>query len=116
VKVPTRPAALKVQVGWKMIEVFDKSTDVYFEFQKAMVDKLLSSRAGNFVDHMMKSLQMKLELHSLKPSLKISMLYACFWRSCQAAGGPLRWSTQQLLLITSRCIFIENMCPIHVSL
>jgi hypothetical protein len=50
VKVPTRPAALKVQVGWKMIEV----------------DKLLSSHAGNFLDHVTKSLRMKLELHSLE--------------------------------------------------
>jgi len=66
VKVPTRPAALKVQVGWKMIEVFDKSTDVDFKFQKAMVNKLLSSHAGNFVDCVMKSLQMKLELLSLE--------------------------------------------------
>ena len=49
-KVPTRPAALKVQVGWKMIEMFNKSTDVDFEFQKTMVDKLLSSHAGNFVN------------------------------------------------------------------
>jgi len=53
VKVPTRPAALKVQVGWKMIEVFE-------------VDKLLSSHAGNFLDHVTKSLRMKLELHSLE--------------------------------------------------
>ena len=30
-----------------------------------MVDKLLSSHAGNFVDQVTKSLQMKLELHSL---------------------------------------------------
>ena len=50
VKVPTRPAALKVQVGWKMIEMFTKSTVVDFEFQKTMVDKLLSSHAGNFVN------------------------------------------------------------------
>jgi hypothetical protein len=66
VNVPTRPAALKVQIGWKMIEVFDKSTDVDFEFQKAMVDKLLSSCAGNFVDCVTKSLRMKLELNSLE--------------------------------------------------
>jgi len=66
VKVPTRPAALKVKAGWKMIEMFDDSTDVDFEFQKAMVDKLLSSHAGDFVDFMTKTLRMKLELHSLE--------------------------------------------------
>jgi hypothetical protein len=48
-----------------MIEVFNKSTDVDFQFQRTTVDKLLSSHAGNFVDQVTKSLQMKLELHSL---------------------------------------------------
>jgi hypothetical protein len=66
VKAPTRPAALKVQVGWNMIEMFDKSTDVDFESQRAMVDKLLSSCAANFVDQVAKSLHMKLELHLLE--------------------------------------------------
>ena len=64
VKVPTRPTALKVQVGWNMIEMFDKSTDVDFEFQRTMVDKLLSSHAASFVDRVTKSFRMKLELHA----------------------------------------------------
>ncbi len=55
-KIPTRPAALTLKVGWKMIEMFNQSTDVDFKFQSTMLDKLLSSHAGNFVDHVMKSL------------------------------------------------------------
>jgi hypothetical protein len=41
VKVPVHPAALKVQVSWTMIKMFNESTDVDFEFQRTKVDKLL---------------------------------------------------------------------------
>jgi hypothetical protein len=50
VKVPVWLTALKVQVNWNMIEMFDESTDVDFKFQRTMVDKLLSTHAANFVD------------------------------------------------------------------
>jgi hypothetical protein len=41
VKVPVHPAALKVQVSWTMIKMFNESTDVDFEFQRTKVNKLL---------------------------------------------------------------------------
>jgi hypothetical protein len=62
----SQPAALKIQVGWTMIELFDKSPGIDFEFQRTMVDKLLLSCAANFMDRVTKSLHMKPELHSLE--------------------------------------------------
>jgi hypothetical protein len=50
VKVPLQPVALKLQVGWTMIKMFDESTDVNLEFQRTMMDKLLSTRAANVMD------------------------------------------------------------------
>jgi hypothetical protein len=44
----------------------NESTDVDFEFQRTMVDKLLSARAANFVDRETESLHVKLEMHSLE--------------------------------------------------
>jgi hypothetical protein len=49
-----------------MIELFDKSPGIDFEFQRTMVDKLLLSCAANFMDRVTKSLHMKPELHSLE--------------------------------------------------